>query len=267
LVPIHVNDEGIEVSELARRGKSIRAVYITPSHQYPLGSTMSATRRMQLLNWATRNGTWIIEDDYDSEYRFDRHPIVCLQGLDRHARVIYIGTLSKVLFPALRLGYVVVPEDLVSAFASAREAADIFSSTLYQAVLTDFIQEGHFARHIRRMRVLYSERRAVLVKAIETHLKPMLRVVGAAAGMHLTALLPQRANDLRIASAAAKRGLSVMPLSSCFLKKPVQSGLILGYGAIDEHEINTAVLELKTIVREQYEHIRLRTTLHQVTTA
>ncbi|HVB54820.1 MAG TPA: PLP-dependent aminotransferase family protein, partial [Candidatus Acidoferrales bacterium] len=109
---------------------------MTPSHQYPLGTTMSATRRMQLLNWASRTGSWIIEDDYDSEYRFGTRPIASLQGLDSEARVIYIGTFSKVLFPALRLGYVVVPTDLIPAFSAARDAADIFSSTLYQAVLT-----------------------------------------------------------------------------------------------------------------------------------
>ena len=121
---------------------------------------------MQLLNWAARKGTWIIEDDYDSEYRFGSRPIVSLQGMDKHARVVYIGTFSKVLFPAIRLGYVVVPQDLVPAFSAYRDAADIFPSTLYQAVVTDFIREGHFARHIRRMKMLYMERRNCLVQAL-----------------------------------------------------------------------------------------------------
>src|SRR2546425_2083093 len=161
-----------------------------------MGMTMSATRRMLLLNWAERSGAWIIEDDYDSEYRFGSRPIASLQGLDTDERVIYIGTFSKVMFPALRLGYVVVPKDLVRAFAAARDAADIFSSTLYQAVLTDFLREGHFARHIRRMRMLYLDRRKTLTNAIDSQMKDMLEVIGAEAGMHLVGLLPRGANDV-----------------------------------------------------------------------
>jgi GntR family transcriptional regulator/MocR family aminotransferase len=156
LIPVRVDHDGMNVAEITRRGRNARAVYVTPSHQYPMGMTMGATRRMLLLNWAARSGAWIIEDDYDSEYRFGSRPIASLQGLDTDGSVIYIGTFSKVMFPALRLGYVVVPKDLVHAFSAARDAADIFSSTLYQAVMTDFIHEGHFARHIRRMRMLWS---------------------------------------------------------------------------------------------------------------
>src|SRR5882724_1754806 len=142
VIPVRVDQDGMNVAEIIRQGRGARAVYITPSHQYPLGTTMSASRRMLLLNWAVRSGAWIIEDDYDSEYRFGSHPIASLQGLDTDGRVIYVGTLSKVMFPALRLGYMVVPKDLVPAFSSARHAADIFSSTLYQAAMTDFIREG-----------------------------------------------------------------------------------------------------------------------------
>jgi GntR family transcriptional regulator/MocR family aminotransferase len=173
LIPVPVDEEGLNMGELlapGRRGQNARAVYITPSHQYPLGTTMSATRRMLLLNWAVRTGAWIIEDDYDSEYRFDTRPIASLQGLETSARVIYVGTFSKVMFPALRVGYLVVPKDLVSAFSAARDAADVFSATLYQAVLTDFIREGHFARHIRRMRMLYMERRRTLTEEIRSQM-------------------------------------------------------------------------------------------------
>jgi GntR family transcriptional regulator/MocR family aminotransferase len=134
LIPVPVDHDGMNVAEIIRRGRGARAVYVTPSHQYPMGITMSATRRIVLLNWAMRSGAWIIEDDYDSEYRFGSRPIASLQGLDSDGRVIYVGTFSKVMFPALRLGYVVVPKDLVAAFSAARDAADIFSSTLYQAV-------------------------------------------------------------------------------------------------------------------------------------
>ncbi len=196
VVPISLDQDGVSIAEIKKRGHNARAVYITPSHQYPLGMTMSAARRMLLLNWAVRTGAWIMEDDYDSEYRFGSRPIASLQGLDTDARVIYVGTFSKVMFPALRMGYVVVPKDLVPAFSAARDAADIFSSTLYQAVMTDFILEGHFARHIRRMRMLYSERRTALVNAIQLHMSDIARVVGDEAGMHLVALLPPGVNDV-----------------------------------------------------------------------
>jgi GntR family transcriptional regulator/MocR family aminotransferase len=248
LIGVPVDEEGLQVGELVRRQDSVRAVYITPSHQYPLGVTMSATRRMQLLNWAARKGTWIIEDDYDSEYRFGNRPIVSLQGLDKHARVVYIGTFSKVLFPAIRLGYVVVPPDLVPAFSAYRDAADIFPSTLYQAVVTDFIREGYFARHVRRMKMLYMERRDCLVHALNAELGRTLRVVGSEAGMHLAALLPRGVDDSAIASKAAERGISAMPLSSCFLHRARRKGFILGYGATNEHQIRQAIRALKTIV-------------------
>jgi GntR family transcriptional regulator/MocR family aminotransferase len=206
---------------------------------------MSATRRMLLLNWAARSGAWIIEDDYDSEYRFGTRPIASLQGLDTDARVIYVGTFSKVMFPALRLGYVVVPKDLVPAFSAARDAADIFSSTLYQAVMTDFIREGHFARHIRRMRMLYMDRRSTLIKAIRSQMGDLLEVIGDAAGMHLLALLPPGINDVKVSRHAAQRRISVMPLSSCCLEPPARGGLILGYGGVNPHQIYDGIRRLR----------------------
>jgi GntR family transcriptional regulator / MocR family aminotransferase len=250
LIPVPVDDEGMKLAEIIRRGPNARAVYVTPSHQYPMGMTMSATRRMLLLHWAVRSGAWIIEDDYDSEYRFGSHPIASLQGLDTNARVIYVGTFSKVLFPALRLGYVVVPKDLAPAFAAAREAADIFSSTLYQAVLTDFIREGHFARHIRRMRMLYMKRRKTLVDSIRIQMGDMIEVIGAEAGMHLVALLPTGVDDEAVSSQAALRGISAIPLSVCYAKPKTRGGLILGYGGTNEHQIRDGVRKLRTSIQE-----------------
>jgi GntR family transcriptional regulator/MocR family aminotransferase len=249
LIPVPVDHEGMNIAEIIRRGHNARVVYITPSHQYPMGMTMSATRRMLLLNWAVRTGAWIIEDDYDSEYRFGSRPIASLQGLDTDGRVIYVGTFSKVMFPALRLGYVVVPKDLVSAFSAARDAADIFSSTLYQAVLTDFIREGHFARHIRRMRMLYMERRRALVKAIQTQMADMIEVIGAEAGMHLVALLPPGTNDVATSRKAAQKGISAMPLSICYSKPPTRGGLILGYGGANAHQIHDGIRKLRMSVQ------------------
>ena len=248
LVPVPVDDEGMKVREMIRRGHTARAAYITPSHQYPLGMTMSATRRMLLLNWAVRTGAWIIEDDYDSEYRFGSRPIASLQGLDTDARVIYVGTFSKVMFPALRVGYVVVPKDLLPAFSAARDAADVFSATLYQAVLTDFIREGHFARHIRRMRMLYMERRKELVKAIRIEMGDMLEVTGAEAGMHLAALLPPGINDVAVSKRAAQRGISATPLSTCYVRSPARSGLILGYAGANALQIHDGVRKLRMSV-------------------
>jgi GntR family transcriptional regulator / MocR family aminotransferase len=244
LVPVPVDHDGLDVAEGIRRGAGARAVYITPSHQYPLGVTMTATRRMQLLNWVARSGAWIIEDDYDSEYRLGGRPIPSLQGLDTGARVIYVGTFSKVMFPALRLGYVVVPKDLVDAFSTARDAADQFSSTLYQAVMTDFIREGHFARHIRRMRTLYMERRTALVEAVQKRMGERLEVIGAEAGMHLVTLLPPGVSDVEVSKKATELGLSAMPLSSCYLTTPARGGLILGYGGTNPQQIHEGVQKL-----------------------
>jgi len=249
LIPVRVDHDGMNVAEIIPRGRNARAAYVTPSHQYPMGMTMSATRRMLLLSWAVRTGAWIIEDDYDSEYRFGSHPMASLQGLDADGRVIYIGTFSKVMFPALRLGYVVVPKDLVPAFSAAREAADIFSSTLYQAVLTDFIREGHFARHIRRMRMLYMDRRRALVNAIQIQMGDMLEVIGAEAGMHLVALLPRGTDDVAVSRKAAQRGISAMPLSICYLKPPTRGGLVLGYGGANAHQIHDGIRKLRMSVQ------------------
>ena len=248
VVPVPVDQEGLVVAEGLRRAPGARAAYITPSHQFPMGVTMSAARRMQLLNWAVESGGWIIEDDYDSEYRFGGRPLASLQGLDTDERVIYLGTFSKVMFPALRLGYVVVPRDLVPAFAAARDATDTFSSTLYQVVMTDFIRQGHFARHIRRMRALYMERRAALVQALGKHVGGELEVLGAEAGMQLTALLPPGMSDVAVSTRAAALGVSVRPLSACYLKPPRRGGLILGYGGAGLRDIEAGVRVLKQVL-------------------
>ncbi|MHA6205560.1 MocR-like pyridoxine biosynthesis transcription factor PdxR [Dyella soli] len=244
MIPVPVDHDGIDVAEGERRGRGARAVYITPSHQFPLGVTMSAARRMQVLDWAARNGAWIIEDDYDSEYRFGGRPLASLQGADTSARVIYLGTFSKVMFPALRLGYMVVPRDLVADFCAARDAMDTFSSTLYQMVMTDFMREGHFARHIRRMRMLYMERRAAAREAIDHCLGDRFEVIGAEAGMQLAGLLPVGVDDVAVSRRAALEGVSVRPLSLCHLQPPVRGGLILGYSGAGVEEIHAAMRKL-----------------------
>ncbi|WP_430390979.1 PLP-dependent aminotransferase family protein [Dyella sp. 20L07] len=244
LIPVPVDSDGIDVAQGARLGPAARAVYITPSHQFPLGTTMSASRRMQLLDWAARHQAWIIEDDYDSEYRFGGRPLASLQGADAHARVIYVGTFSKVMFPALRLGYLVVPKDLVPDFHAGRDAIDTFTATLYQRAMTDFIREGHFARHIRSMRVLYQARRAAVLEAIREHLADRFEVLGADAGMQLAGWLPHGVDDVGVSRAAALHGVSVRPLSLCYLNPPQRGGLILGYGGASLEEIREGVRKL-----------------------
>ena len=248
LVPVPIDEEGLDVAAGIRRCPEARAALVTPSHQYPLGVTMSASRRFQLLEWAQATGSWIIEDDYDSEYRYESLPIASLQGLDASARVIYVGTFSKVLFPALRLGYIVIPQDLIEAFLTVRWAMDLGPPSFYQEVLADFIGEGHFARHIRRMRVLYRERRSALVDSIREELGTMVEVLGGEAGMHLTVTLPNQIHDLEIAERAARENLWLWPLSPNYLGEATRSGFVLGFGGTEVAEIPGAVRKLRGLL-------------------
>jgi GntR family transcriptional regulator/MocR family aminotransferase len=248
LIPVPVDREGMNVTAGIERHRKARAAFVTPSHQYPLGSTMSASRRLQLLNWAQSSGAWIVEDDYDSEYRYESRPIASLQGLDVNARVIYIGTFSKVMLPSLRIGYVVIPRDLVERFVSVRASMDIFPPYLYQEVLTDFMNLGHFGRHLRKMRELYRERRTVLVENLKSEFGDLLEVHGTEAGMHLTVTLPKGMRDREVAEKAAKNGLWVWPLSPCYFGKKPRQGLILGFGSTPSYLIPRAVSQLRSLL-------------------
>ena len=248
LVPVPVDSEGLKVSVGVRASRNARAAFVSPSHQFPLGVTMSAARRLQLLDWAQRSGAWIIEDDYDSEYRYESSPIASLQGLDASDRVIYIGTFSKVLFPSLRLGYLVLPPDLVDRFLLVRRTMDLCPPTFYQEVLADFIGEGHFARHIRRMRMLYGEFRRVLVDHINQQLRERVEVLGDEAGMHLTIALKDGRSDLELSQRAAGLNLSLWPLSSSYWGAP-RNGFILGYGGTTLEDIPNAVRKICTLLK------------------
>lgn len=250
MVPVPIDEEGIDIAEGASRAPDARAAYITPSHQYPLGIGMSASRRIDVIQWAERGDAWIIEDDYDSEFRFGARPVPALQGLDPNGRVIYIGTFSKVMFPALRIGYLVIPEDLIASFRSIRETIDIFSPTLTQAAVADFIAEGHFARHLRRMRTLYMHRRDRLAQMISERFSNELRIVGIEAGMHLTALLPDNWDDVELAYRASNVGLSLIPLSTCCLEQPPKRGLVMGYGNVDLEKIESGIDLLGTVIKD-----------------
>jgi GntR family transcriptional regulator/MocR family aminotransferase len=205
---------------------------------------MSLSQRLALLEWASQANAWILEDDYDSEYRFSGRPLEALQGLDRTHRVIYLGTFSKVLFPALRLGYLVVPPDLTEIFVAVRQFVDRHVPILEQMALADFITEGHFTRHIRRMHTCYAERRAALIAAVASELGELLEVHAPEAGMHLVGWLPPHLDDATVAQQAATYGVEVLPVS-VFSREPMRrGGLVLGYAAVNEQEIRNGVHRL-----------------------
>jgi GntR family transcriptional regulator / MocR family aminotransferase len=251
MVPVPVDDDGLDVAAGMRLSKHAKGAYVTPSHQFPLGATMSLSRRLQLLDWAQRAGTWIIEDDYDSEYRYESMPIASLQGLDRNSRVVYIGTFSKNLFPALRLGYLVLPPNLVDHFVAVRRVLDIFPSSLYQEVLADFINQGHFARHIRRTRLVYAARRTALVDAIRSEFGTQLEVCGSEAGMHLVVMLPKGLRDHEMAERAARQKLWLWPLSTSYIGPAKRQGFVLGFAGTPVPEMQPAVRRLKSFLTSE----------------
>jgi GntR family transcriptional regulator / MocR family aminotransferase len=248
VVPVPVDEEGMSVASLRRRDGRVRAAYVTPSHQYPLGTSMTAARRFALLDWADRRGAWLLEDDYDSEYRYVSRPLGALQGMDAHDRVIYIGTFSKVVFPAVRVGYLVVPPSLWQRFVDAREAFDLFSPTLYQLSLAEFLREGHFARHLRRMRGVYMARRDALLTGLARHCRDQLAVHNADAGLHVAVLLSDGLDDGDVVRRMAGRGLTATALSTCYAGAARRSGLLLGFGGSTERRLLEATRVLAEVL-------------------
>jgi GntR family transcriptional regulator/MocR family aminotransferase len=244
LIPVPVDSDGLDVAAAEVQCPSARLAYVSPSHQSPLGVTMSIGRRLALLQWASRNNAWVIEDDYCSEFRFSGRPLPALQGLDSNQRVIYVGSFSHLLYPSIRVAYVVVPLDFMDAFIAARANMERHAASFEQAVLADFMTEGHFARHLRRMRVLYAQRQEVLVRAARQELGGVLNIHPGDGGMHVVAWLPPGVNDHQAVERAAAVGVATQPLSSFYLRRPRRSGLILGYGAITPAQIRSGVRAL-----------------------
>jgi GntR family transcriptional regulator/MocR family aminotransferase len=249
VVPVPVDPEGLDVAFGARRSADARLVYVTPSHQYPLGVPMSLPRRLALLEWARVARAWVIEDDYDSEFRYGERPTPCLHGLDVDGRVIYVGSFSKTLFPALRLGFLIVPPDLQEGLVAARAAADQHPPTLDQAVLADFIGEGHFARHLRRMRVAYRERLEALTAAAERFCRGVLRVRPVRTGLHAIADLDGVEAE-RVSREAAARGVEAAPLAAYYAgrSQPVNA-LVLGFGAARPDASSRAIERLAAAIQ------------------
>jgi GntR family transcriptional regulator/MocR family aminotransferase len=249
LVPIPVDADGLDVAKGKARCPAARLAYVTPSYQSPLGVTMSLARRLALLEWARSSGAWVLEDDYDSEYRYAGPPLPSLQGLDRHGRVLYVSNFSKVLYPSLRITYLIVPPDLVDAFLAARTLVDWHPTSVDQAVVADFIAQGHFAHHLRCMRALYLERQAALVAAAESELTGLLDLHPSEAGMHLVGWLPSGVNDRTASAQAAAHGVAAAALSDYYMRPPKRGGLVLGYAAHQPSEIRDGVRRLATALR------------------
>jgi len=250
IVPIPVDDEGLAWQSLGALPPP-KITLVTPSHQYPLGMVMSLARRQTLLAQAVHQGSWVIEDDYDSEFRYGTRPLPCLQGLDEGGRVIYVGSFSKVLFPGLRIGYLVAPPALAQAFAAGSAALYREGQLWQQAVLADFIGEGHLGAHIRRMRGLYNQRRQALLAAIAQHFGDTLPVSGDNAGLHLVLCLPEHVDDVALAHAALAAGVAVRPLSK-YHAAPDRAprGLLLGYACVKPEAIGPAFEVLAGVIRQ-----------------
>jgi len=268
LVPVPVDGAGLSVAAGCALAPAARLAVVAPSHQYPLGTTMDLARRLALLAWAEDSGAWVVEDDYDSEYRYAGRPLAALQGLEAEratggGRVIYIGTFSKVLFPSIRLGYLVVPPNLLEAFLRASAARDAYPSAVVQPVLAAFFEEGHFAAHVRRMRMVYSRRRQAMLDAAERHLAGLLALSPGQAGLHLVAYLAaglaHRMNDREAERRAVATGLGAQALSRYYFVPPGETaaggpspadlllapeGLLLGFAAVPEDEIERGIERL-----------------------
>ncbi len=247
IVPVPVDGDGLEVEAGIRRARDARLAYVTPSHQFPLGVVMSVARRTALLEWANAAQAWVVEDDYDSEFRYGTRPLACLHGIDVDGRVIYVGTFSKTLFPTLRLGFLVVPPDLREQMAAARRTLEFQPPILNQAVLADFLAAGHYERHLRRMRSAYRERLDAMREAVERHCGGALRLRPVAAGLHAVADL-EGADADRVFHEAAARGVEALPLAMYYAAAPAANALVLGFGPVRPEESGPAMEQIAAAI-------------------
>jgi len=249
ICPVPIANDGMDLDFAMLNFPKAKLAYVTPSHQFPMGNTMALNKRIKLLNWAKDSDMWIIEDDYDSEFRYNSRPIPALQGIDTNGNVIYSGTLSKVLLPALRLGYMVFPtKAMARQFTIGKSVIDGQSNIIIQAIVSEFISQGHFSRHIRRMKLLYKKAQDDLVSLINQHLKNVLTPVPVEAGMHLLAWLPPTINAETIAKEALKERVIIHPLTNFSLLFKQQNGLILGFTGFSFIEMEAAILILKKVL-------------------
>lgn len=247
---INVDDEGMSPTPEQMQQDVPKFIFVTPSHQYPLGNVMSLARRRMLLEYANQCGAWIIEDDYDSEFRFGGRPIASLQGLDSYERVIYLGTFSKTLFPSMRMGFMVLPKAIARAASVALSELYREGRLMEQAVLADFIAEGHYAAHIRKMKAVYARRQTLLRDAISEHFGPQWPLSNQEAGLHLVMHLPEGTDDEAITKAAHEAGIWVRPLTRYYAGEHKSPGLLFGYAAVgNEEDIRPAFAQLAELIK------------------
>jgi GntR family transcriptional regulator/MocR family aminotransferase len=251
LIPIPVDEHGM--NPFLAQGKA-KLAYLTPGHQFPTGVTMSPQRRFQVLAWARKSDCYLLEDDYDSEYRFENAPVPALQSLDDSGRVILVGSFNKFMFPALRIGYIVVPPPLVEPLATLRFGVDLNSFGIEQAILSEFIEEGGLARHLRRMREVYGARLAVLKQCCKKYLRGAVELSPARAGLFTPALLRNGLSSHQAEVAAAKQGVESMGLHRFCLKAKDPRGLLLGFGAFDEKRIREGTIALARAIDSAPQH-------------
>ena len=249
VVPIDVDAQGIRTELLLADRSGANCVYVTPSHQYPTGATLSLERRLELINWAASQGKWIIEDDYDSEFHYDGLPTACVQGLDSYQRTLYIGTFSKTLYPGLRLGYMVLPRELVQPFSHARSIIDGHTPQILQLTLARFMEDGHYNAHVRAMRKLYAARRTSMLTAIDSHLPGIVTALRPPGGLQIPCLLNDRWSEAQTIAKAASAGLHLPGLSRLYAGAQKQQGWLLGYASLTAHEIETAMLRLANALK------------------
>jgi len=251
LAPCPVDASGLDPARLPAGAPRPRLAYVTPSHQFPTGGVMPLGRRLDLLRWAERAHAYVLEDDYDSEYRYEGRPVEAVQALDRSGRVLYVGTFSKVLFPSLRIGYLVAPEPLVPALVAAKWLLDRHTPTLEQEVLADFIAGGDFERHLRRSRARNAARRAALLQALRDELGDAVEVMGANAGIHLLAWMRGLTTSAlpALVRRGAESGLGLYPVTPYYLRPPRRAGVLMGYASLAERDLRAGVRLFAEVVR------------------
>ena len=250
--PCPLDEEGLNINYSDKHYPKPKFIYTTPSHQFPLGLTMSAARRIELLNFARKNKSWIVEDDYDSEFRYVGNPLPALQGMDESKSVLYLGTFSKVLFPGIRLGYLVLPDEEISkVFAAMKSILDRQSPILEQSLIASFMNEGHFTKHIRKMRMLYKSRQEFLIEEISNNLGDKLKVNSSPAGMHLIGWLREGTNDKKISDELLRHKVTASPLSDYVMKFKQKPGLILGYTAFNKEQVSKGIKILKDVLDKE----------------
>jgi len=244
LLPVPVDRDGLDPAQLPEHAS---VVFVTPSHQFPTGAILPLARRLALLAWARRKNSVIVENDHDGEFHYEGRPLESLQGLDTEGRIVYIGTFSRTVFPALRIGYLIVPKSLTTVFTAAKWLNDLHSATLEQQTLAEFISTGMYERHLRRLRRRNTARREFLLEAIHKYLGKRVEVTGDGSGAHIVLWPRKRISEDTIVAHAASRGVGVYGISHCFLAQPSRPGVILGYSRMNEKEIREGIRLLSEI--------------------